>query len=139
MINAIVLQAYWEAHKIAEEKARAKREDQAIKRWIRLVQGLRIRQRLQEQYASGTAEDQKQQEKQSTDPEEKSEGEEMGAPVRSCSVMRQSSDTSFHRRKQAHLEAAFFFKRTILYRHITCQNTSTLCCRLSPFSTSKNK
>jgi hypothetical protein len=132
----IIPQAYWEAHKIAEEKARAKREDQAIKRWIRLVQGLRIRQRLQDQYASGTAEDQKQQEKQSTDPEEKAEGEEMGAPVRSCSIMRRSSDTSLHRRNP---EAAIFFKRMILYRHIACQNTSTLRCRLNHFSTSKNK
>lgn len=132
-------QAYWEAQKIADEKARAKREDQAIKRWIRLVQGLRIRQRLQDQYASRTAEDQRQQEKQSTDPDEKAEGEEVGAPVRSCSLMRQSSDTSFHRRKQAHLGAASFFKRTILYRHITCQNTSTLHCHLNPFSRSKNK
>ena len=135
----MIPQAYWEAQKIADQKARAKREDQAIKRWIRLVQGMRIRQRLQDQYASGTAEDQRQPEKQSTDLEEKAEGEEASAPVRSCSILQPSSDTSFHRRKQPHLEAAFFFKRTILYRHIACQNTSTLRCRLNPFSRSKNK
>ena len=95
MINDVIRQAFWEAKKIAEEKAREKRQDQAIKRWIRLVQGLRIRQRLQAQYASGTAEDQRQSEKQNTDRDEKAEGEEMGAPVRSRSVMSLSNDTSF--------------------------------------------
>ncbi|KAH9936108.1 uncharacterized protein B0H18DRAFT_1113556 [Fomitopsis serialis] len=47
----VTVQAYWEAEHDAEEKRRAKREDQAIKRWKRLIHGLRIRQRLQEQYA----------------------------------------------------------------------------------------
>ncbi|KAG5646006.1 hypothetical protein DXG03_004608 [Asterophora parasitica] len=44
--------AYWEAEQDAEAKARAKREERVIKQWTRLVQGLRIRQRLQEQYAT---------------------------------------------------------------------------------------
>ena len=44
-------QAYWEAEHDAEEKRRAKREDGVIKRWTKLIYGLRIRQRLQEQYA----------------------------------------------------------------------------------------
>ena len=35
----------------AEAKRRAKRQEQVIKRWTKLVQGLRIRQRLLEQYA----------------------------------------------------------------------------------------
>ncbi|OCH87725.1 Rad4-domain-containing protein [Obba rivulosa] len=48
-----LLEAYWEFEHDAEEKRRAKRHEQAIKRWIKLVQGLRIRQRLQEQYADG--------------------------------------------------------------------------------------
>ncbi|GBE85109.1 Rad4-domain-containing protein [Sparassis crispa] len=46
-----VLEAFWEAEQDAEEKRRAKREEQVLKRWTKLVQGLRIRQRLQEQYA----------------------------------------------------------------------------------------
>lgn len=43
-----------EAENDAEEKAHAKRLDQVHKRWIRLVQGLRIRDRLRKQYASNT-------------------------------------------------------------------------------------
>ncbi len=35
---------------MAEEKARKKREERVIKQWTRLIHGLRIRQRLQEQY-----------------------------------------------------------------------------------------
>lgn len=37
---------------MAEEKARVKREERVIKQWTRLIQGLRIRQRLQEQYGT---------------------------------------------------------------------------------------
>ncbi|EMD39582.1 hypothetical protein CERSUDRAFT_111894 [Gelatoporia subvermispora B] len=48
-----ILEAYWVAEHDAEEKRRAKRQDQVIKRWTKLIQGLRIRQRLQEQYAEG--------------------------------------------------------------------------------------
>lgn len=50
--ESTLLEAYWEAERIAEEKSRARREDQVIKRWARLIQGLRIRQRLQNQYAN---------------------------------------------------------------------------------------
>lgn len=46
------IQAYWEAEQEAELKARTKREERVIKRWMRLVHGLRLRQRLQEQYAN---------------------------------------------------------------------------------------
>jgi len=46
-----MLEAYWEAEHDAEEKRRAKREDQVVKRWKKFIHGLRIRQRLQEQYA----------------------------------------------------------------------------------------
>jgi len=35
-----------------EEKARTKREEKVIKQWTRLIQGLKIRQRLQEQYGT---------------------------------------------------------------------------------------
>ncbi|KAI0648178.1 hypothetical protein C8Q79DRAFT_905740 [Trametes meyenii] len=49
--EAVLLEAYWEAEQDAEAKRRAKRQEQVIKRWTKLVQGLRIRQRLLEQYA----------------------------------------------------------------------------------------
>jgi len=45
------MQAYWEAEHDAGEKAKVKRQERVIKRWTRLIQGLRLRQRLQEQYA----------------------------------------------------------------------------------------
>ena len=45
------MQAYWEAEQDAEAKRQAKRQEQVLKRWSKLVQGLRIRQRLIEQYA----------------------------------------------------------------------------------------
>ncbi|KIP08959.1 hypothetical protein PHLGIDRAFT_68410, partial [Phlebiopsis gigantea 11061_1 CR5-6] len=47
-----VLEAYWAAEAEAETKRRTKRQEQVIRRWQRLVQGLRIRRRLQEQYAA---------------------------------------------------------------------------------------
>jgi xeroderma pigmentosum group C-complementing protein len=56
-----LLEAYWESERIAGEKARAKHEDQVIKRWARLIQGLRIRQRLQNQYANKPDDSQQQQ------------------------------------------------------------------------------
>ncbi|KAF7364833.1 hypothetical protein MVEN_00353500 [Mycena venus] len=43
-------QAYREAENDAAEKARAKRRERVLKRWARLVHGLRIRQSLQEEY-----------------------------------------------------------------------------------------
>ncbi|KAF9448723.1 Rad4-domain-containing protein [Macrolepiota fuliginosa MF-IS2] len=49
-----LLEAFWESERVAEEKARAKREERVIKQWTRLIQGLRIRQRLQEQYGTKT-------------------------------------------------------------------------------------
>ncbi|KAF7314708.1 hypothetical protein MKEN_00944800 [Mycena kentingensis (nom. inval.)] len=48
--ESAILEAYWEAKQDAAEKARAKRRDRVLKRWIRLVHGLRIRQSLQEEY-----------------------------------------------------------------------------------------
>ncbi|CDO71667.1 hypothetical protein BN946_scf184915.g11 [Trametes cinnabarina] len=49
--EAALIEAYWEAEQHAEAKRQAKRQEQVIKRWTKLIQGLRIRQRLQEQYA----------------------------------------------------------------------------------------
>ncbi|TFY83199.1 hypothetical protein EWM64_g818 [Hericium alpestre] len=46
-----LLEAYWEAEHLAREKEEAKRKQAVTKRWIRLVHGLRLRKRLQEQYA----------------------------------------------------------------------------------------
>jgi hypothetical protein len=51
LLHAGVVQGYWEAEQDSEKKAQAKRQERVIKQWTRLVQGLRIRQRLQEQYA----------------------------------------------------------------------------------------
>ncbi|KAJ7701422.1 hypothetical protein B0H17DRAFT_1157700 [Mycena rosella] len=45
-----MLEAYWEAENDAAERARAKRRDRVLKRWTRLVHGLRIRKSLQEEY-----------------------------------------------------------------------------------------
>ncbi|KAF8157998.1 hypothetical protein B0H34DRAFT_707119 [Crassisporium funariophilum] len=50
--EAAILEAFWEAEREAEEKARIKREERVIKQWTRLVHGLRIRQRLLEQYGN---------------------------------------------------------------------------------------
>ncbi|KAI5119046.1 hypothetical protein M0805_005912 [Coniferiporia weirii] len=46
-----LLEAYWEAEREAEEKELKKQKERVIKRWSMLIQGLRIRQRLLEQYA----------------------------------------------------------------------------------------
>ncbi|KAF9240193.1 hypothetical protein BU15DRAFT_74111 [Melanogaster broomeanus] len=51
-VEIVIVEACLEADQDAEEKARAKRLERVCKRWIRLVQGLRIRDRLQKQYAS---------------------------------------------------------------------------------------
>jgi len=56
--EAALLDAYWEAEQDAKEKARVKQEERVLKQWTRLVQGLRIRQRLQEQYATKPDEEQ---------------------------------------------------------------------------------
>ena len=48
-------QAYWETAKIAREKEKEKQRQRVYGHWIKLVQGLRIRQRLEEQYGTGTA------------------------------------------------------------------------------------
>ncbi|KAF5344898.1 hypothetical protein D9758_011558 [Tetrapyrgos nigripes] len=55
--ETVVLEAFWEAEQESERKARAKREERVIKQWTRLIHGLRIRQRLQAQYASNTTND----------------------------------------------------------------------------------
>ncbi|KAL5524625.1 hypothetical protein ACEPAF_9765 [Sanghuangporus sanghuang] len=48
-----LLEAYWTAEREMEAREQVKRRERVIKRWSRIIQGLRIRQRLQEQYASG--------------------------------------------------------------------------------------
>lgn len=47
-----VLDAYEESTIAAEERERMKREDRALKRWSKLVNGLRLRLRLQQEYGS---------------------------------------------------------------------------------------
>lgn len=49
----IVREAYWEAEHAAAQKEQEKRNQAVLKRWTKLVHGLRIRQRMREQY--GTA------------------------------------------------------------------------------------
>ncbi|KAF9262696.1 Rad4-domain-containing protein [Marasmius fiardii PR-910] len=49
--ESVLLEAFWEAEQDAEEKAKFKREERVVKLWTKLVHGLRIRQRLIEQYA----------------------------------------------------------------------------------------
>lgn len=48
--EAAVLEAYWETEQAAAEKEAEKRRVAVIKRWTRLVQGLRMRERLLAQY-----------------------------------------------------------------------------------------
>ncbi|ORX37184.1 hypothetical protein BD324DRAFT_579270 [Kockovaella imperatae] len=46
----IVLDAYWESAAAAESRERVKKEERALKRWVKLINGLRVRARLQEEY-----------------------------------------------------------------------------------------
>jgi xeroderma pigmentosum group C-complementing protein len=48
-----VLEAYWKSAAAAEEREKARRETQALKRWAKLVNGLRIRTRLRAVYGDG--------------------------------------------------------------------------------------
>ena len=48
------LKGYWEAEHAAAQKEQEKRHQAALNRWTKLVQGLRIRQRVREQYGGGT-------------------------------------------------------------------------------------
>ena len=48
-----ICKAYWEAEKDAVQKEETKRKERVIKRWVKLIHGLRIRQRLRAQYTSG--------------------------------------------------------------------------------------
>lgn len=45
-----VLEAYWESNAAAEERERAKREERALKRWVKLINGIRVRLRLRAEY-----------------------------------------------------------------------------------------
>jgi len=49
------VKAYEASAQAAEEKERRKKEDRVIKLWTKIIQGLRIRDRLKSQYAEGTA------------------------------------------------------------------------------------
>jgi xeroderma pigmentosum group C-complementing protein len=46
------VKAYWEAEHAAAQKEQEKRQQAVLKRWTKLIQGLRIRQRMREQYGS---------------------------------------------------------------------------------------
>lgn len=47
-----ILEASWEAEHAAAEKEQEKRQQAVLKRWTKLVQGLRIRQRMREEYGA---------------------------------------------------------------------------------------
>ncbi|KAF8467598.1 Rad4-domain-containing protein [Russula ochroleuca] len=49
----IILEAYWEAEHAAAQKEQEKRQQAVLNRWTKLVHGLRIRQRMREQYGGG--------------------------------------------------------------------------------------
>jgi len=49
-----LLELYWESAQAAEEMELQKKQERVIKHWARLIKGLRIRQRLNEQYAQNT-------------------------------------------------------------------------------------
>jgi xeroderma pigmentosum group C-complementing protein len=49
-----VVQVYWEAEHVAAQQEQEKRRQAVLKRWTKLVHGLRIRQRLREEYGSPT-------------------------------------------------------------------------------------
>lgn len=49
-----VLDAYWKSAAAAEEREKVRREERALKRWAKLVNGLRVRLRLQAEYGTGT-------------------------------------------------------------------------------------
>lgn len=51
--EAEVLDAYWESNAAAEERERAKREERALKRWVKLINGIRVRLRLRAEYGEG--------------------------------------------------------------------------------------
>ncbi|KAL4261573.1 XPC family protein [Pleurotus pulmonarius] len=78
----ILLEAYWEAEKEAEEKAQKQREERVVKKWKRLIQALQIRQRLQNQYqdraGEGPAVEQPQSEQSGTAIEEEPNGDQAG-------------------------------------------------------------
>lgn len=44
------MDAYEESALAAEERERIKREERALKRWVKLMNGLRVRRRLQAEY-----------------------------------------------------------------------------------------
>lgn len=49
----LVLDAYDESTAAAEERERIKKEERALKRWVKLINGLRVKARLQAEYGQG--------------------------------------------------------------------------------------
>ena len=46
----MVMDAYEESAQAAQERERIKKEEKALKRWVKLMNGLRVRRRLQAEY-----------------------------------------------------------------------------------------
>ena len=53
----MLIKAYWESERDAEEKEQIKKRDRVLKRWAKLVNGLRIYYRLKDQYAKPATSD----------------------------------------------------------------------------------
>ncbi|OCF37288.1 hypothetical protein I316_01197 [Kwoniella heveanensis BCC8398] len=51
--ETLVMDAYAESAAAAEEKERMKKEERGLKRWAKLINGLRVRLRLQAEYGTG--------------------------------------------------------------------------------------
>jgi xeroderma pigmentosum group C-complementing protein len=49
-----VVKAFWETEQVAAQKEQEKRRQAVLKRWTKLVHGLRIRQRMREEYGAPT-------------------------------------------------------------------------------------
>lgn len=55
----VTCQAYWATAQAVEEKERQKKQERVIKRWQKLVNGLRIRVRLLKEYSVSSGPGQK--------------------------------------------------------------------------------
>jgi len=52
LLEQFLIKAYWEVEHAAAQKEQEKRQQAVLKRWTKLVQGLRIHQRIREQYGA---------------------------------------------------------------------------------------
>lgn len=48
--QSLVMDAYEQSAQAAEEREKIKKEERALKRWVKLINGLRVRRRLEAEY-----------------------------------------------------------------------------------------